>query len=169
MYYDKDKPTCIYFYDKFYDKAKDYYWLTNFSDDSKPIKVDGNSYKTTEHYFQAQKFKPKSTIRKNILKAESASDAFRIANENSKSTSKLDKDDWVKEVRPGLYLQDHLMLKALMAKFADPARQEQLITTGEAILVEDSPHDNQWGVGADGKGRNKLGLMLMAESLLIFT
>ena len=36
-----------------------------------------------------------------------------------------------------------------------------LLQTGDKILIEDSPYDNFWGVGSDGKGRNQLGRCLM--------
>lgn len=54
------------------------------------------------------------------------------------------------------------MLEALIAKFSEPEKQTKLLSTGNAILVEDSPHDQFWGVGEDGDGENKLGLMLVA-------
>jgi len=38
--------------------------------------------------------------------------------------------------------------------------KEELLATGDAELVEDSDKDAFWGIGADRKGRNQLGLAL---------
>ena len=36
-----------------------------------------------------------------------------------------------------------------------------LESTGSKLLVENSPKDSYWGCGADGKGKNMLGQVLM--------
>lgn len=54
------------------------------------------------------------------------------------------------------------MLAALRAKFlqhAGPAAM--LLATGDAGLVEGSPHDLFWGAGFYGGGQNQLGRLLM--------
>ncbi|KAG9022911.1 hypothetical protein FRB95_013993 [Tulasnella sp. JGI-2019a] len=55
------------------------------------------------------------------------------------------------------------MDEVLRLKFEQhPALKEQLLSTGDAYLVEDSgANDTFWGNGADGNGRNELGLALM--------
>jgi ribA/ribD-fused uncharacterized protein len=53
------------------------------------------------------------------------------------------------------------MSKALRAKFAAPALKTLLLSTGERPLVEDSPYDRYWGAGKDGRGKNRLGALLM--------
>jgi ribA/ribD-fused uncharacterized protein len=35
------------------------------------------------------------------------------------------------------------------------------LSTGDEEIVEDSPIDSYWGCGADGKGQNNLGKILM--------
>lgn len=55
-----------------------------------------------------------------------------------------------------------VMRAALRSKFErhDGARA-LLLSTGNALLMEDSPHDYVWGVGRDNSGANKLGRFLM--------
>lgn len=59
-------------------------------------------------------------------------------------------------------VKEDIMYRGLYHKFT----QHQylfllLINTRDAILVEDSPHDSYWGNGADGRGKNRLGHLLM--------
>jgi hypothetical protein len=57
-----------------------------------------------------------------------------------------------------------VMLDGLNLKFALPEFRELLISTGDAVLMEDSPRDYVWG-GRDAQGgyggRNLLGRALM--------
>jgi predicted NAD-dependent protein-ADP-ribosyltransferase YbiA (DUF1768 family) len=45
---------------------------------------------------------------------------------------------------------------------AHPAAAALLRSTGDAEVVEDSPHDAVWGVGRNGDGTNLLGKTFMA-------
>lgn len=66
-----------------------------------------------------------------------------------------------------------IMVKGCLQKFIqNPKMKEQLLSTGELILVEASPHDTIWGIGLDEDhpdstnpekwlGLNLLGLVLM--------
>ncbi len=38
---------------------------------------------------------------------------------------------------------------------------EILLSTGDELIVENAPKDYYWGCGADGSGKNKLGLILI--------
>jgi ribA/ribD-fused uncharacterized protein len=54
------------------------------------------------------------------------------------------------------------MYDALMAKFTQNEDAKQvLLSTGDNTLIEDSPVDWYWGCGANGKGKNRLGILLM--------
>jgi hypothetical protein len=54
------------------------------------------------------------------------------------------------------------MHKAVYQKFLTHVDiREVLISTGENLLVEDSPCDYFWGCGADKTGQNHLGKILM--------
>jgi len=54
------------------------------------------------------------------------------------------------------------MVDALRAKFTQNEKlKELLLSTGDKVIVENAPNDYQWGIGADGTGKNLLGLALM--------
>lgn len=55
-----------------------------------------------------------------------------------------------------------VMRKAVWAKFGQSALlTRELLATGDASLIEDSPFDSFWGVGPTGQGDNHLGMLLM--------
>ena len=55
-----------------------------------------------------------------------------------------------------------MMKLALRAKFTQHQfLHDRLLSTGERELVEHTDKDSFWGDGGDGRGQNKLGLMLM--------
>lgn len=66
---------------KFYDECKPYYEFTNFCDDA-PINLDGKVWRTTEHYFQAQKFIGNPHLMEQIRGKHGACEAFQIAKQN---------------------------------------------------------------------------------------
>jgi hypothetical protein len=54
------------------------------------------------------------------------------------------------------------MRKAIRAKFDQhPNLKQLLMSTGNAILMENSPYDDYWGIGPHGDGSNWLGHLLM--------
>lgn len=55
-----------------------------------------------------------------------------------------------------------VMYQCCLAKFTqNEDLLDRLMDTGEEELIEDSPIDSFWGCGADGKGQNNLGKVLM--------
>ncbi len=55
-----------------------------------------------------------------------------------------------------------VMYQCCLAKFTQNHElMEKLLATGDEELIEDSPIDSFWGCGADGKGQNNLGKVLM--------
>lgn len=136
---------------KFYDKHNDYYEFSNFYQGT-PINIDWNSWKTAEHYFQAQKFVGRYDYLQAVVReTESAREAFKFA----ASTKAYWRADW-KTVRADV------MRTVLNAKFrTDKDLRKSLCGTGNAQLVEASPIDAFWGYGPDGKGKNMLGKLLM--------
>ena len=65
------------------------------------------------------------------------------------------RDEW-KEVKV------QRMKDVALAKFSQhPSLAEQLLGTGDAILIEDSQVDAFWGIGKKGNGQNMLGKILM--------
>ncbi len=54
------------------------------------------------------------------------------------------------------------MYDVLKAKFTQHKELKKLLLdTEDKILVEHTENDNYWGDGGDGKGKNKLGKLLM--------
>jgi len=133
----------------FYNKGNDFYQFANLYDDGMPQNVNGIWYRTNEHFFQSQAFTQSPAVQRQIMQAKTGGDAFRIAQNHYKDP------DWRNRA-------DSIMLFGLIAKFSDPVKLHKLLSTGNALLVEDSDKDRFWGVGASGNGENKLGLMLMA-------
>jgi N-glycosidase YbiA len=152
------KANAIYFYGK----TAPYYAFTNFFH-LKPqrghgLAIDGKNWRSTEHYFQAQKFIYNQGLYNQIFNANTSRDAFTLAQQNSAYV----RPDWVTPDASGLAPRDYAMLRALWAKFSQNADlQRLLLGTGNKTLIEDSPLDEYWGRGAHWQGRNHLGQMLM--------
>lgn len=113
------------------------------------IEVDGIVYRSVEHLFQAQKYKESDPDRfVKIVNAETARGAKWIARAGALPRGWID-------------LRDSVMLTALRLKYAIPEFRELLLATDDAILIENSPYDYYWGIGANGRGDNRLGDLLM--------
>jgi N-glycosidase YbiA len=138
-------------------------FLSNFY--PAPIELDGESWATVEHYYQAQKSSDpayRAEIRNTASPARAkqlaaAPDAPRRISKRSwfRKTGTAPRPDW-NEVRL------NIMRRAIAAKFtqhSDLARG--LLATDTAALVEDSRQDAFWGTGADGRGPNWTGRILM--------
>ena len=132
----------------FYSWKKPYFEFSNFS--NHPIVIDGLVYPTNEHYFQSSKFINKEYAER-IRLAKTPADAKRLG------TSRKYKihPDW--DTR-----RIDVMRTAIRAKFTQHEDLKQLLlSTGNSILVEDSPHDYFWGCGKLKTGKNMLGKLLM--------
>jgi len=154
----KGKQAAIYFYQK----GAPFYCLTNFfhlnPQRGHKLIIDGQLWRSTEHYFQAQKFTNNRTIYNQIFGADSSRDAFDIARQNQQAI----RADWHTPDQLGMAPKNKAMIKALWAKFTQNSDlQSQLLATHENALIEDSPTDTYWGCGANGDGQNQLGQMLM--------
>jgi len=133
---------------KFYRVNEEYGCFSNFAPYS--IRLDGKVWPTTEHYFQAQKFSDVSYQEK-IRKEESPMVAAQMGRDRKQKLRR----DWDS-------VKDGVMLEALRAKFTqhDDLR-EQLLQTGNARLIEHTANDAYWADGGDGRGKNRLGELLM--------
>ncbi|KAF8546463.1 DUF1768-domain-containing protein [Imleria badia] len=135
----------------FYDKHKPYYEFTNFSPHE--VVYEGRRYPTSEHLFQAFKF-----LDGHPQIAE------RIRTCGPKPVSAFDEAHRHKTAVRSDWSQVHVskMETVLKLKFTQHRHLKQmLLDTGDAELVEDSPRDWFWGIGADGTGNNELGKALM--------
>jgi diaminohydroxyphosphoribosylaminopyrimidine deaminase/5-amino-6-(5-phosphoribosylamino)uracil reductase len=114
-----------------------------------------------EHFYQAQKFSGVDSPEardalERIRLARAPEDAARIGRTLQRVSPELVRADWDDVKRD-------VMRTALLAKLeAHAAPRALLLASGDAEIVEDSPHDAVWGCGRDGKGGNLLGKMLMS-------
>lgn len=133
----------------FYSVNDDFGEFSNFA--LYPVKIDGEIWQTTEHYFQAQKFDDKK-YRAKIAKANSPMLAAKLGRDRKQTLRK----DWES-------VKDNIMRKAVLAKFSQYAELKALLlSTGDAKIIEHTENDDYWGDGGDGKGKNKLGQILMS-------
>lgn len=115
-----------------------------------PIEIDGATWPTTEHYFQAQKFAG-TRHAEEIRLVDSPMTAARMGRDRNRPL----RSDWED-------VKDDIMRVALFAKFTQhPDLRELLLGTGDAMIVEHTKNDAYWGDGGDGTGRNMLGQMLV--------
>ena len=118
---------------------------------------------TVEHFYQAQKFSGVDSPEardalERIRLARAPEDAARIGRTLQRVSPELVRADWDDVKRD-------VMRAALLAKLeAHAAPRALLLASGDAEIVEDSPHDAVWGCGRDGKGGNLLGNCLLYTS-----
>jgi len=133
----------------FYSPNENYGAFSNFSRHG--VELDGEWWPTTEHYFQAQKFKNEEH-RKKIQTAPTP----RLAADWGRSREMPLRQDWEE-------IKDEVMYKAVLRKFQTHSDlKEMLLATGEEEIIENAPEDYYWGCGKDGSGKNKLGQILMS-------
>ena len=105
---------------------------------------------TTEHYFQAMKFK--GTLYAEEIRAIATPALAAIA---GRDRTKPLRSDW--EI-----VKDDVMYAALVAKFTQHSNLRYILKgTGDALLVEHTEKDRYWADGGDGTGKNMLGKLLM--------
>jgi ribA/ribD-fused uncharacterized protein len=135
---------------QFYGQDDAYGEFSNFA--PFPIRLDGQVWPTTEHYFQAQKF----------IKTEPEwAAAIRRAN-NPGLAARMGRDRKHRLRRDWESVKVDVMRRALAAKFAQHEELTVLLlSTGDETLVEHTDNDDYWGDGGDGSGKNMLGQLLM--------
>jgi N-glycosidase YbiA len=135
----------IYFY---VEREKPHGCFSNFS--AHGFMLDELYWATSEHYFQAQKFIDTLYLEK-VRQTKMPKDAARMGRDRSLPL----RSDWQQ-------VKDDVMRKAVLQKFKTHADiRAILLTTGDEVLMENSPIDYYWGCGKDGSGTNKLGQILM--------
>ena len=139
----------------FYDNDKPYYEFTNFYDRAS-FRLNGDIWKTSEHYFQAQKFVKGSVQYNAVRDASTARAVFTLANGRNGTYKSQIRSDWHS-------IKQQVMKDGLIAKFTQNKYVADLLRdTDIATLVEDAgANDVIWGAGQDMNGQNKLGLLLM--------
>ncbi|GBE94389.1 NADAR family protein [Nostoc cycadae] len=132
----------------FYSTREQYGCFSNFSDHG--FVLDDLYWYTSEHYFQAQKFVGTFHLEQ-IRLVKTPKEAAKMGRERSRPL----RQDWEQ-------VKDDIMKKAVLCKFETHLDiQEILLNTGNTEIVENSPIDYYWGCGADGSGKNMLGIILM--------
>ncbi len=107
------------------------------------FEVDGERYATAEHFMMAAKARlfDDAEARSRVFAAASPADAKAIG----RSVRGFESARWAAH-------RFELVVTGNVAKFsADPALEQYLLQTGDAIFVEASPRDRIWGIGL---GRN---------------
>lgn len=133
---------------RFYHETDEYGYLSNYWVET--INIEGKSWKSTEHYYQAQKTLDQAYAEK-IRNADTCDQAKILGND----PQCICRPDWdVKKIEA--------MRVAIKAKFDQHEDlRALLIETGDSTLIEDSREDYYWGIGEAGTGKNMLGILLM--------
>ena len=132
----------------FYTTTDKYGCFSNFSRHG--FELNGQYWKTSEHYFQAQKFAGTEHM-ETVRRAETPKKAAAIGRRRDLPL----RDDWEA-------VKDDVMRAAVLKKFETHADiQDILLNTGDEELIENAPGDYYWGCGKDGSGKNMLGIILM--------
>ncbi len=122
-------------------------FLSNFYE--APLKINGEIWKTVEHFYQASKFSHPDIIQR-IRDAATPMEAKVLGASRVYPV----RGDWNE------YRLDVMRL-GVLAKFRQNADlRDKLLQTGSRMLVE-ATADPFWGRGRDGKGLNHLGRILM--------
>lgn len=129
----------------------EYAFLSNFFEH--PVEVEGVTYPTNEHAFQA-------------LKTRETSERYQVQQAPTPASAKARgrkvtmREDW------GTARFEE-MGRVLRAKFRDPELRRKLLATGDRQLIEGNTwRDTTWGAiqdknSGEWKGRNELGKLLM--------
>ena len=125
-----------------------YEGFSNFS--AHAIFIDSKLWKTSEHYYQVQKFN-NDELRKKIYRASTPLEAKNIADAH-KNYINVDWDSFKQDI----------MRKALQHKFEQHEDlKELLLNTATREIYEYSEQDRYWGNNGNGEGLNHLGKIIM--------
>eukprot|EP00698_Gefionella_okellyi_P004497 TRINITY_DN14133_c0_g1_i1.p1 TRINITY_DN14133_c0_g1~~TRINITY_DN14133_c0_g1_i1.p1 ORF type:complete len:229 (+),score=41.51 TRINITY_DN14133_c0_g1_i1:43-729(+) len=123
------------------------------------LHIDGQQYRSSEHYFQLMKFKHAlsdedfAELAAEMWALADPQSAYALGRSRRLSAEQL--NEWESRHR------DAVMRRAIYAKFTqNPELRELLLSTGTHDLVQIKPGDGYWGTDSDGTGKNMLGVML---------
>ena len=134
----------------FFKKKDEHEWMSNFAQIG--LEIDGKTYPTAEHAFQAAKFTEHAPEY-----AEEIRQAATPASAKAKGKSRKHKinSQWDQT-------RVETMRRILRAKIAaNPELADRLRATGNEELGEANPFDYFWGLGKSGKGKNWMGRLWM--------
>ena len=142
---------------EFNSKSATYTELSNFH--WSPFTLDGKTWPTVEHYFQAQKFPADPDLQERVRAAKTSLGAKRLGQTKTAAF----RDDWET-------IKDTVMYTGIKAKFQQNADLATLLVgTGAAWLIEKAPRASYWGSGPSNCGKNKTGHILMRVRLELFS
>lgn len=134
---------------EFNSKSATHTELSNFH--WSPFLLEGKTWPTVEHYFQAQKFPADPVLQEKVRAAKTALGAKRLG----RTKTAAFRTDWES-------IKDEVMYTGIKAKFQqNPVLATLLLETGSAWLIEKAPRDSYWGSGPNGCGKNKTGHIIM--------
>ena len=115
--------------------------------------LDDKYYSTSEAYYQSQKFKTTDpSYAEEIRNAPNPKTAAGLGRAKRTPSMRLDWDD----------VKDNIMRRVVLHKFSVHENcRKILLSTKDEQIVEKSDVDAYWGCGADGRGKNMLGVILM--------
>jgi len=133
----------------FYHSDQTWGELSNFSKHA--IYLHNKIWPTTEHFYQAQKFRD-HTLQERIRCAASPMLAKQMAKQLESQ-----------HLQPNWHnMKEYIMLQALTAKFTqNPELEALLLSTQQYHIAEHTLNDSYWGDAEDGSGLNRLGELLM--------
>lgn len=141
---------------KFFRREEAFGYMSNFS--SHPVVISNQSWPTSEHFYQAMKFHDPN-VRDMICNCSGPGACAKMGRDRSLPL----RLDWN-------LVKDAVMRHVILAKFTQHTHlRDGLLSTGDAIIIEDSPYDSYWGCGRDGKGKNMLGQTLMWARDILFS
>jgi len=111
-----------------------------------PITVDGITYTNAEAAFWSQRIKDKKA--RNKLSRLSAMKA------RAKALQAEPIDDWDET-------KDDILKRILEIKFKDESLRKKLLSTGDAMILNNNTYRDEYYGIYNGKGKNILGKMLM--------
>lgn len=180
-------------YLKFDTLTSEYGWASNFFP-TRPLVIDGETWLTSEQYFQAMKFRgpfadAKSIEYSNLIKdADSPAKVKCLGSQRTnrfggkwvvnKKTDKRLLNDMLKKYRDVKIRSDWdsvkipVMIKTVAHKFSLPEMERRIKSIPDnGFIVENTKRDRFWGDGGDGgtgeKGQNALGKILTCLSHII--
>lgn len=111
-------------------------------------------WSTVEHYYQAQKFVGTSDAMSiPLIHSAQTPELAAALGRDARRQVRLDWED----------VKTQVMRKAVLKKFLTHTDiREILLTTGDKLIVENSPTDYFWGCGVNKTGHNHLGRILMS-------
>lgn len=110
----------------------------------------GREWRSSEHYYQAHKFH--DVLLFELIRSQPTA---KLCYKTAYKYQEKFRNDW-------LEVKDKYMMEALQYKFSqNPELMTALLKTGSKLLVEHALKDYHYGCGADGSGKNMLGIMLM--------